>query len=105
MRAVSDNQILQLRALIGTLRSALRSRLAVFRNREREEQLERDLEATRQAHIEQVTDLNRQIEAISAAYSEQAQQLERRISAVSESATESARQLQQKQEADYQILM
>src|SRR5438132_5030423 len=105
MRATGDNQISQLRAVIDPLRSALRSRLAVFRNREREEQLERDLEATRQAHIEQVTDLNRQIEAISAARSEQVQQLERRISALSEAATESARQLQQKKEADYQLLM
>ena len=105
MRATGDNQISQLRAVINPLRSALRSRLAVFRNREREEQLERDLEATRQAHIEQVTDLNRQIEAISATCSEQVQQLERRISTLSEAATESARQLQQEKETDYQILM
>ena len=105
MRATGNNQILQLRALIDTLRLALRSRLAVFRNREQEEQLERDLKATRQANIEQVTDLNRHIEDITARYSEQVQQLEQQISALSEAATESARQLQQKKETDYQLLM
>jgi O-methyltransferase len=120
MRATGDNQVSQLRAL---LRSALRSGLAVFGSREREQQLERVLEATRQAHIEQVTDLNRQIEAtrqanieqvtdlnrqieaITTACSEQVQELERRISALSEAVTESARQLQQEKETDYQILM
>src|SRR5271165_6601425 len=99
MRATSDNQTSQLRAVIDALRPALRSRLAVFRNRQRAEQLERDLKATRQAHIEQVTDLNRQIEptrqanieqvtdlnrqieAIQAAYGEQVQRLEQQISA------------------------
>jgi O-methyltransferase len=105
MRATGDNQLSQLRALIETLRLALRSRLAVFRNREREEQLERDLKATRQANIEQVTDLNRHIEDITARYSEQVQQLDQRILALSEVATESARQLQQKKETDYQLLM
>src|SRR5271166_5043969 len=99
MRATGDNQVSQLRDL---LRSALRSGLAVFGSREREQQLERVLDATRQANIEQVTDLNRQIDAITTACSEQVQELERRISALSEAVTESARQLQQEKETDYQ---
>jgi O-methyltransferase len=105
MSPTGDNQVSQLRAMISLLQSALRSRLAVFRYREREKKLERDLEATRQAHIEQVTDLNRHMESIKTAYSEQVQQLEQRISALSEAAIESARKMQQEKEIDYQLLM
>src|SRR5690348_8239309 len=99
MRATGADLISQLRAAVDTFRSGLRSRLAVFGNRER------DLEATRQAHIEQVTDLNRHIEAIRAAYNEQIQQLQGQISALTDAAIESARQREQQEETDYQLLM
>ena len=109
MRATGGDRSSQLRIVIDTLRLGLRSRLAVFRNRKREEEIERELAATRQAHVEQVTDLNRraaaEIAAIRAAYSEQIQQRDRQIAALTEAATESARQLQREKETDYQLLM
>ena len=122
-RATDDHQISPLRGMIGTLRSALRFGRAFFGNRDREEQLERVLNATRQAHIEQVTDLNRHVEDLQQAqieqvkdhnrhiedlrfaYAGQIRQLEQRVLALSEAATESARQLQQQKETDYQVLM
>ena len=122
-RATGDHRIPQPQGMTGALRSALRFARALFSNREREAQLERVLDATRQAHIEQVTDLNRHIEALGqaqtdqmadhnrhmeavrSAYGEQIRQLEERVSALSEAATESARQLQQQKEMDYQVLM
>jgi hypothetical protein len=112
MGATGGDQISHLRTTVDTLRSEnalLRSRLAELEaagsspvaalgmevaglkrwvsRREREKQLDRDLMATREAHIEQV------------------KQLERHIAALTEAATESARQLQREKETDYQLLM
>ena len=112
MRATGSDQISQLRTTIDMLRSALLARLAVFRDRKREEQLEQDLEASRRhiallsdAGVERERKAAAEIAAIRAAYIEQVQQLERQVAALTEAATESARQLQREKETDYQLLM